>query len=125
MIQVKLQQDPASNADFGVYFRNQPGNQPGTYAFLIHPDGTWGAYVYDNNTGKATRFKRGTLGVDSHAVITVAIVVGGSNFAFYANGNNLAAGAYNPKYTSGTTGIALDQGAAVTASNFELYTPAS
>jgi len=124
VIQVQLQQDLASTADFGVYFRNQPGNQPGTYAFLIHPDGTWGAYVYDNNTGKATRFKHGTLG-DSHAVVTLAIVASGSSFSFYANGNKLAAGAYNPKYTSGTAGIAVDQGGAVTASNFGLYTPGS
>ncbi len=124
VVQVQLQQDPASNADFGVYFRNQPGNQPGTYAFLIHSDGTWGAYVYDNTTGKATRFKRGTLGSDIHAVVTLAIVVTGNDFAFYANGNRLA-GAFSQRYSAGTAGIALDQGATVTANNFELYTPAS
>ena len=123
VIQVQLQADQASTADFGVYFRNQAGNQPGTYAFLIHSDGTWGAYVYDNNTGKATRIKRGTFG-DSHALVTLAIVVNGNNFTFYANGNKLA-GAYNQRYATGTAGIALDQGGTVTASNFELYTPAS
>ncbi len=119
VIQVQIQQDPASNADFGVYFRNQPGSQLGTYTFLVHPDGTWGAYVYDNTTGQATRIRKGTLG-DSHALVTLAIVVNGNNFTFYANGNKLL-GAYNQRYASGTTGIAVDHGGTVTASNFELY----
>ncbi|GAC1460481.1 MAG: hypothetical protein PVSMB2_20830 [Ktedonobacteraceae bacterium] len=120
VIQVQLQQDNASQADFGIYFRNQPGNQQlGTYTFLVHPDGTWGAYVYDNTTGKSIRIKRGMFG-DSHALVTLAIVVSGNNFTFYANGNKLAS-AYNQKYPVGTAGIALDQGASVTASNFVLY----
>ncbi len=123
VVQAQFQQDNASNTDFGIYFRNQPGNQLGAYTFLVHPDGTWGAYVYDNNTGQPTRFKRGTLG-DSHALVTLAVVVAGNNFTFYANGNKLA-GAYNAKYQSGTTGIAVDQGGTVTASNFEMYVPAS
>lgn len=123
VIQVQLQQDNASNADFGIYFRNQPGSQLGTYTFLIHPDGTWGAYVYNNTTGQPTLFKHGNLG-DSHASITLAIVVRGNTFTFYANGNALAR-AFNAKYTSGTAGIAVDQGGTVTASNFALYTPAS
>ncbi|GAC1393481.1 MAG: hypothetical protein NVS4B11_15140 [Ktedonobacteraceae bacterium] len=123
VIQVKIQQDSASAADFGIYFRNQPGNQQGVYTFLIHPDGTWGAYVYDNTTGKATQIKKGTLG-DSHALVTLAVVASGSHFTFYANGNTLGS-VDDTTYTSGTVGIAVDQNAVVTASNFELYTPAS
>jgi len=124
VIQVQVQQDAASSADFGVYFRNQPGTQQGAYTFLVHPDGTWGAYVYDNDTGKATRIKRGTLGGDSHASMTLAISVSGNHFTFYANGNKLGS-VDNSKYSSGTAGIAVDQGATITASNFALYTPSS
>lgn len=124
VVQVQLQQDNASSVDFGIYFRNQPGSQQGTYTFLVHPDGTWGAYVYDNNTGQPTRFKRGNLGLDIHSPITLAIVVTGNNFSFYANGNKLAGGAFNATYPTGTAGIAVAQGGTVTASNFELYNPA-
>ena len=123
VIQVQLQQDSASNADFGIYFRNQPAGQLGTYTLLIHPDGTWVASEYDNTTGQPTRLRRGNLG-NSHALVTLAVVVNGNNFTFYANGNKLG-GAYSAQYPSGTTGIAVAQGGTVTASNFEMYTPAS
>ncbi|GAC1400914.1 MAG: hypothetical protein NVSMB49_14130 [Ktedonobacteraceae bacterium] len=123
VIQVKIQQDSASAADFGIYFHNQPGNQPGAYTFLVHPDGTWGAYVYDNTTGKPTRIKKGSLG-DSHALVTLAVVVNGGHYTFYANGNTLGS-TDDTTYLSGTAGIAVASGATVTASNFELYTPAS
>ena len=123
VIQAQLQQDNASNANFGIYFRNQPGSQLGTYTFLIQPDGTWIASVYDNATGQPTRLRRGNLG-DSHALVTLTIVVNENNFTFYANGKKLA-GAYNAQYPSGTVGIAVAPGGTVTASNFEIYTPAS
>lgn len=123
VVQVKLQQDQASAADFGIYFRNQPGNQNGVYTFLVHPDGTWSAYVYDNTTGKATQIKKGTLG-ESHALMTLAVVVKGGHFTFYANNNSLGS-VDEATYASGTAGIAVAQNAIITASNFELYTPAS
>ena len=123
VIQVQLQQDTASNANFGIYFRNQPGSQQGAYTLLIEPNGTWVASVYDNTTGQPTRLRRGNFG-DSHALVTLAVVVNGNNFTFYANGNKLG-GAYSAQYPSGTAGIAVAQGGTVTASNFEMYTPAS
>jgi len=123
VVQVKLQQDQASAANFGIYFRNQPGSQNnGAYTFLVHPDGTWSAYVYDNTTGKATQIKKGTLG-DSHALVTLAVVVNGSHFTFYANNNSLGS-VDDATYATGTAGIAVAQNATITASNFELYTPA-
>ncbi len=122
VIQIQMQQDNASSADFGLYFRNQLANQQlGTYSFLIHSDGTWGAYVNDD-AGKPTRIKRGTLG-DSHALVTLAIAVSGNTFTFYANGIKLNS-VTNMKYASGTAGIAVGQGATITTSNFELYMPA-
>ena len=118
-----MRQDAASSADFGLYFRNQLANQQlGTYSFLIHPDGTWGAYVNDNATGTPTRIKRGVLG-DSHALITLAVVVQGNTFTFYANGNKLNS-VTNMRYASGIVGIAAAPGVTITTSNFELFMPA-
>ncbi|HLZ63946.1 MAG TPA: serine/threonine-protein kinase, partial [Ktedonosporobacter sp.] len=59
VVQAQLQQNTQPAADFGLYFRNQPGNQQGVYTFLIHPDGTWGAYVYNNQTGAPMKLTGG------------------------------------------------------------------
>src|SRR6266516_2421464 len=48
IVEVQLQQSSTSRADFGIYFRSQPGTNQGTYTFIVHSDGTWSAYVYDN-----------------------------------------------------------------------------
>ncbi|HLJ36544.1 MAG TPA: serine/threonine-protein kinase, partial [Ktedonobacteraceae bacterium] len=77
VIEVQLQQIASSNADFGVYFRNQPGNQQGVYTFLIHSDGTWSAYVYNNTTAARTEIAQGNLG-DAHAAVTIDVVANGS-----------------------------------------------
>ncbi len=118
VIQAQLHQDANSSNDFGLYFRNQPGQQQGTYAFLIHQDGTWGAYVYDNNTGKATQLASGYAG-NAHAQLTLAVVVKGNQFSFYADGK-LLGNVNDNTYTNGTAGIAVDQGVHVTVSNFTL-----
>jgi serine/threonine protein kinase len=121
IVQVQLQQEQNSNNDFGVYFRNQPGQQQGVYTFLIHPDGTWNAYVYDNTTGNPTRLTGGNLNIgNTHTAVTLTIVVNGSQFTFYAN-NKLLGSINDSTYVSGTAGIAVDQGASVLASNFVLY----
>lgn len=122
VIEVTLQQDSSSNGDFGIYFRNQPGSLQGVYTFLIHPDGTWGAYVYDNTHGIATLLKQGNLG-NAYASVTIDVVVNGSNFSFYANGHEIG-NVSDSTYLTGTPGIAVDGGGSVTASNFKLYTVA-
>src|SRR5436305_2202275 len=120
VIQAKMQRGANSANDFGLYFRNQPGaNQQGTYTFLIHADDTWNAYLYDNNTGSQTKLTGDNLG-DPHAPVTLTVVANGSQFRFYANGNLL--GSINDNtYTSGTVGIAVDQGGSVVVSNFTVY----
>jgi serine/threonine protein kinase len=124
IVQVQLQQTAKSSNDFGIYFRNQPGsNQQGTYSFMIHAAGTWSAYAYDNNTGTATEIANGQFG-DAHAQVTLDIVANGQRFSFYANGNELG-NVSNALYTSGTAGIAVDQGSSVVISNFTLYAIAS
>ncbi|HTK11864.1 MAG TPA: hypothetical protein VL485_32125, partial [Ktedonobacteraceae bacterium] len=44
--------------------------QKSNITFLIHPDGSWGSYVYDNNTGAPTQISMGSAGVYAHAQIT-------------------------------------------------------
>jgi serine/threonine-protein kinase len=122
VIEAQLQQASSSNADFGIYFRNQPGNQQGVYTFFIHPDGTWSAYVYDNVTGAPTEIQRGTFG-DAHATVTIDVVAIGSHFTFYANGQKVGSASDNT-YPTGTVGIAVDANGTVFASNFALYLPA-
>jgi serine/threonine protein kinase len=119
VIEAQLQQIPTSNADFGLYFRNQPGNQQGVYTFLIHPNGTWSAYVYNNTTAARTTIANGNFG-NAHAAVTIAVVANGSNFTFYSNGSEI--GTINDgNYPTGTVGIAVDASGTVIASNFKLY----
>jgi len=122
VVQAQFQQDNASSSDFGIYFRNQPGKQQqGVYSFLAHPDGTWNAYVYDNNTGAATAIPGGGTFGDTHAAVTLTVVVNGQQFSFYANGRALGS-VSDQTYSSGTTGIAVDQGGSIVVNNFGLYT---
>ena len=123
IVQVQLQQAQNSSHDFGLYFRNQPGSQQGVYTFLIHPDGTWSAYVYNNSTGAPTEIAKGPFG-DVSAPVTLTVVANGQQFSFYANGRPLGS-VSNAIYPTGTAGIAVDQSANVTASNFTLYTIAA
>lgn len=119
VIEVTMQQAPSSSADYGVYFRNQPGNQQGVYTFLVHPDGTWSAYVYNNTTSARTEIASGSFG-DTHASATLDIVVNGATFAFYANGHEIGS-VNNGIYSTGTVGLAVDAGGTITVSNFSLY----
>ena len=121
VVRVQLQQDPQSKSDFGLYFRNQPGDLQGVYSLLVHPDGTWGAYVYDNTNGSPTKMAGGPSFGDAHAPIVLVAVVNGQHFSFYANGKLLGSVTDNT-YASGTAGIAVDQGGTIMASNFALYT---
>jgi serine/threonine-protein kinase len=123
VVQVQLQQEQSSQSDFGIYFRNQPGKQQGVYTFLIHPDGTWSANVYNNSTGNPTKLTGGNFG-DVYAPITLAVIVNGHQFTFYANGTMLGK-ISDASYNNGTAGIVVDQGVRVVASNFALYAPAS
>jgi serine/threonine protein kinase len=121
VVEAQLQPASSSNADFGIYFRNQPGNQEGVYTFFIHSDGTWRCYVYDNVTGAQTEVSSGTFG-DAHALVTVDVVVIGSHFTFYANGHEIGS-ASDGTYSKGTAGIAVDAGGTIYVNRFALYLP--
>jgi serine/threonine-protein kinase len=108
---------------FGIYFRNQPGDsQLGTYTFLVSPDGTWQANVYDNTTGASKELTRGTQTVTSgtNTWMTLAVVVKGTNFSFYIN-NTLVGKTQDTTYSSGTAGIAVDHNGEIATDQFSLY----
>ena len=118
VIEANLQQ-MGTATDFGIYFRNQPGNQNGVYTFFIHPNGTWSAYVYDNVTGAPSEIARGSLnGTSGNG--TLDVVVSGPNFTFYVNGQQVGK-ANDNTYPTGSVGIAVDAGGTILASNFALY----
>ena len=123
VIEARLQPLNGSQADYGIYFRNQPGNQEGVYTFFIHSNRTWSAYVYDNSTGAPTEIARGSLS-GTFGTATVDVVVAGANFSFYVNGQ-LVGKTNDGTYPSGTVGIALDASGTIFASNFALYSLAS
>lgn len=119
VVQVQLQQNKNSFGDFGIYFRNQPGSQLGANTLLIHPDGSWSAYVYNNQTGAPTQLTGGNFG-NTYVPMTLAVVVNGPRYSFYAN-NHFLGSAVDPTYASGTAGIVVGHGCTLTVSNFWLY----
>ena len=123
VIEAQLQPLNGSQADYGIYFRNQSGNQEGVYTFFIHSNGTWSTYVYDNTTGAPTEIARGRLS-GAFGTATVDLVAAGSTFTFYVNGQ-LVGKTNDGTYPSGTVGIAVDAGGTILASNFALYSLAT
>src|SRR5579859_6235593 len=123
VIEAQLQPLNGSQADYGIYFRNQSGYQQGVYTFFIHSNHTWSAYVYDNATGAPTEIARGSLSGTS-GTTTVDVVVVGANFSFYVNGQ-LVGKTNDGTYPSGTVGIALDANGTIFASNIALYSLAT
>lgn len=120
VIEAQLREESSSQADFGLYFRNQPGNAEGVYTFLIHPDGSWICNVYDNVTGTPTQIGSGGSVGNPYSSLKVDVLVNGSNFSFYMN-DKLVGNVFNAQYRSGTAGIAVQAGGSIIVSNFALY----
>ena len=121
VVEAQLQQASSSRSDFGIYFRNQPGNAAGIYTFLLHPDGSWSSYVYDNQTGTPTQIASGETVANAYSPLTLDVVANGADFTFYVDGNKVG-GVHDTTYLRGTAGIAVEAGGTVYASNFYLYT---
>ncbi|HEY1349940.1 MAG TPA: protein kinase [Ktedonobacteraceae bacterium] len=120
VVEAQIQEETASQADFGLYFRNQAGNAQGIYTFLIHADGSWASYVYDNNTGSPTQIGTGSAGFYAHAQLTLDVVASGSRYTFYVNGQQVGR-ADDTTYQSGTAGVVVDAGGTIDISAFALY----
>jgi serine/threonine protein kinase len=121
VVEAQLLQASSSRSDFGIYFRNQPGNAAGIYTFLLHPDGSWSSYVYDNQTGASTQIDSGGIVANAYSSLTMDVVANGAEFTFYVNGNKVGT-VHDTTYLAGTAGIAVEAGGTVFASNFYLYT---
>ncbi|GAC1480330.1 MAG: hypothetical protein NVS2B12_35380 [Ktedonobacteraceae bacterium] len=124
VVQVQIQPNQNSSGDFGIYVRNQPGNQLGAYTFLLRPDGHWSFNVYDNTTGAPSQLAQGSLNSGVQNGVQMAVAVKGSHLSFYVNGQSLGS-VDNADYPSGTAGLAVGAGSSILASNFALYRIAS
>ena len=118
-----LVQQPVTAADFGLYFRNQPGDQQGIYTFSLHPDGTWGVYVYDNKTAAQTLLKAGKTSIDPHAQLYLTVVAIGPDFTLYINRQKVGQ-VHDKTYRTGTGGIAVDAGGTLIVNGISLYSVA-
>jgi serine/threonine-protein kinase len=119
VVEAQFQEASSSNADFGLYFRNQPGNAEGVYTFLIQSDGSWSSYVYDNVTGSPTKIGGGAAS-NPYSSLKVDVVVKGPNFTFYVNDKPVG-NAFSGQYKSGTAGIAVQAGGSILVSKFALF----
>ncbi|HLX40896.1 MAG TPA: protein kinase, partial [Ktedonobacteraceae bacterium] len=75
ILQVQISQSAGSFGSYGVFFRNQPGSQQGTYSFMLDPSGFWKAYTYDNVTGAASTLYGHQATVKLNGYTTIDIVV--------------------------------------------------
>jgi serine/threonine protein kinase len=121
ILQVQFRQAPGSQGQFGVLFRNQPGQNNGAYSFLIDPTNTtWSALAYNSVTGASTTLTTQPLTVVLAGTMTFDLVVQGSLFTFYLNGQ-FQGTARDSTYTSGTVGFSVDPNAAIYFSNLAIY----
>ena len=109
-----------SSSNYGIYFRNQPGNEQGVYTFFIHSNGTWDAYMYSNTNGTQSSMASGNLPVGASGSLHLTVVVVGAQFTFYINGQ-FAGAATNIAYDTGSVGIAVDTGGTILVKSFSLY----
>ena len=120
VLQVQIEQSTHSLSPYGVFFRNQPGSQQGTYSFMLDPSGYWKAYTYDNVTGAANTLYGHKADVQLNGFTTIDIVIQGNTFLFYLNGVYQGK-AKSPKYPTGSLGFAVDTGADVYIRNLAIY----
>ena len=120
VLQVQISHSATSFGSYGVFFRNQPGSQQGTYSFMLDPAGYWKAYTYDNVTGAANTLYGHKATVPLNGFTTIDIVIHGAAFMFYLDGKYQGM-AKSPKYAAGSLGFALDTGADVYIRNLAIY----
>jgi serine/threonine protein kinase len=124
IVAAQFQQPTSSDGDFGLYARNQPGDQRGAYTFMIQHNGIWAVYSYDNSTGAPQMLAQGPFTGDIHSSMQLAMVVNGSQISVYLN-NQLLKTITDSTYATGTAGIAINQGATVDVDDFTLSTLSS
>jgi transcriptional regulator with XRE-family HTH domain len=119
VLEAQIQQ-PSTSTDFGLYFRNQAGDQQGIYTFFIHPNGSWGVYVYDNITAAQNQIASGITSINPHSQLYLTVVAIGPDFTFYINRQKVS-NVHDATYGTGTVGIAVDAGGTIVVSKVGLY----
>jgi transcriptional regulator with XRE-family HTH domain len=119
VLEAQIQQ-PSTSTDFGLYFRNQAGDQQGIYTFFIHPNGSWGVYVYNNITAAQNQIASGLTSINPHSQLYLTVVAIGPDFTFYINRQKVGS-VHDATYGTGTVGIVVDAGGTIVVSKVGLY----
>lgn len=113
----------ASTAKFGFKFRQQSvgdtGQGRGGYSFLVDPNGQWQFNEYDADGTRHILVQR-QLPSALSGVHTLDVVVSGSDYSFYLDGN-LINQSQDMTYSSGYLCLAIEPGATIAYSDFSLY----
>ncbi len=122
VLQVQVTVNAASTGNFGVFVRNQPGQQAqGTYSVLLAPPNTWKMYEYQNSSGAATALVQG---IPTQATLTgtftIDVLVQGDTYTLFINGSQEGY-AQSGTYMTGNIGLAVDAGADVSFKNLEVF----
>lgn len=121
IFQAQVRQGPGSHGAFGVLFRNQAGSSTlAAYAFLLFPNNTWSAMVYNKTTPAGTQLYSHRTTVQLRGLVTITVRVRADTFTLYINGREQG-NSISSFYPRGTVGLAVDKGADVFFSNFALY----
>ncbi len=120
-----LGSDPT--AFYGLKFRQQSlqdtSQGRGGYAFLFAQNGQWEYNQYDSD-GTRHILSNGSLPFAIDASTTLDLVVNGSNFSFYVNGQ-LISQQSDSTYGTGYLCMVAEPGAKVLFQNLAMYEPPS
>jgi hypothetical protein len=122
VLQVEITVNASSTGEFGVFVRNQPGDQAqGTYSILLAPPNTWRAYEYDNAGGSTTTLVPGINTQTSlTGTFTLDVLVQGNTYTLFINGGQEGY-AQSSTYLTGNVGLATNAGANVSFKNLEVF----
>ncbi|HEY4384885.1 MAG TPA: hypothetical protein VGN34_10465, partial [Ktedonobacteraceae bacterium] len=121
VLQVEVTVHSDSSGQFGVFFRNQPGQQhQGTDSILLAPPNTWSMYEYQDVTGSPTTLVNRPTQAQLTGTFTIDVLVVNDTYVLFINGNEQGY-AQSGTYMTGNVGLAADAGANVTFKNLEIY----
>jgi serine/threonine protein kinase len=121
VLQVDVTVHSDSSGQFGVFFRNQPGQQhQGTDSILLTPPNTWNMDEYQDITGAPTNLANIQTQIQLTGTFTVDVLVANDTYVLFINGNEQGY-AKSSTYMTGNVGLAAGAGADVTFKNFEVY----
>jgi hypothetical protein len=123
IVQVQVTINPHSHGAFGIDFQPEIGhNTRGHFVYLLNPPDNW-AFNYYNAQGNLTStLIAAPLLSPVSKQLTIDIRVEGTYYTFYINGVDTTGRAITgPLYINKIVGLAVDQNADITFSNFAIY----